>query len=66
MSCEKCKTGKHPAKCYICEHPGSLEAYKAGPIEKIIGLILTIKLCNAHATELDDFQAKRYCEMGAA
>lgn len=62
MSCKRCPTGDHPCKCYICEHPGSLEAYKAGPIDKIIGLILTIKLCNAHATELDEWQKKKGME----
>lgn len=66
-SCPKCADQSHPFKCFICEHPGSLEAYRAtGTIEEICSLVVGIKLCNKHAIELDELQQKREIERAAA
>lgn len=68
--CPKCADGTHPFKCFICEHPGSIEYYRSrASIEEVCGMVLGIKLCTPHAQELDQLQThyeKREIERAVA
>lgn len=58
--CRECAAQSHPFKCFICEHDGSLEYYRTkATLEELCSVIIGIKLCTKHATELDKIQSER-------
>lgn len=60
MACPKCADGSHPGKCFICEHPGSLEFYKTkATVEELALIIVCIKLCAKDANELNEVHIAR-------
>lgn len=66
-NCESCQTQTHPFKCFICEHPGSMEWHRDNAaIEEIERMLIGIKLCTKHARELDELHARKEIERTVA